>query len=116
MYLLVVLVSLLVLPPLLIVSVGIVAVSVTTTTATVAPLCKGDPFRWSHLGDYSIAVLVKEIQSVLAVIGIMIVTGGEIVLEIHLEVSMLCSALSQERVGNITLFGVVSHDLLFRRS
>jgi hypothetical protein len=51
----------------------------------------------------------------LAVLGVTVVTG-EIVLQIHLKVAMLCTVLAQESVRNVTLLGAVSDDLLFRGS
>jgi hypothetical protein len=37
-------------------------------------------------------------QSMLAVLGMMIVASGEIVLQIHLEVTVMCSTLMKEGV------------------
>jgi hypothetical protein len=37
-------------------------------------------------------------QSIMAVLGTTIVASGEIILQIHLEVTVLCSALPQEGI------------------
>ena len=55
-----------------------------------------------------IAVLVEEVQSLLAVLGVSVVPGGKVILQVHLQVSMLGAALSQESVGNVALFGVLT--------
>jgi hypothetical protein len=68
-----------------------------------------------HSYDHSFAVLVQKMQSLLAVPGITIVTGGEIVLQIHLEVTVLRSTL-KEGILDVSLLGIVSHKLLFRGS
>jgi hypothetical protein len=68
--------------------------SATSTTSSSAPLCKGGALRLGHFGNSSLAVLVQEVQSLLAVLGIMVVAGCEIILKIYLEVAMLISTLS----------------------
>ena len=42
-----------------------------------------------------LAVLIKEVQSLLAVLGVSVVPGGEVILQVHLQISMLCDALPQ---------------------
>jgi hypothetical protein len=49
-----------------------------------------------HFGNSSLAVLVQEAQSLLAVLGITVVAGGKIILKIHVEVAMLIPTLSKE--------------------
>jgi hypothetical protein len=96
------LVAFLILPVLFIVIAGVVAFSVTITaiadftTASANLLYKGGALILVHPVDYSFTVLVQDMQSLLAVLGIMIVSGGEIILHIHLEVAMLRYALPQE--------------------
>jgi hypothetical protein len=46
-----------------------------------------------HFGNSSLAVLVQEVQSLLEVIGITVVSGGKIIIKIHLEVAMLIPTL-----------------------
>jgi hypothetical protein len=55
-------------------------------------------------------------QILLAVLGKKIVSGGEVILQIHLEVAMLRSFLTKEGIGYVSLLGVVSHKLLFHGS
>jgi hypothetical protein len=94
--LLITLVTSLVLPVFLIKFV--VAFSVTTpsaaSTSSFAPLCRGGALRLGHFGNSSLAVLFQEVQSLLAVLGIKVVAGCEIILKIHLEVDMLIPTLS----------------------
>jgi hypothetical protein len=47
-----------------------------------------------HFGNISLAVLVQKVQLFLAVLGITVVAGFEIILKIHLEVAMLIPTLS----------------------
>ena len=54
-----------------------------------------------------LAVLVEEVQSLLAILGVSVVPSGEVILQVHLQVSMLGAALSQESVGKVALFGSV---------
>ena len=42
-----------------------------------------------------IVILVKEVQSLLAVLGVLVVPGGEVILQIHIQVSVLGAALYQ---------------------
>ena len=49
----------------------------------------------------------------MAVIVVSVVPGGEIILKVHLRVSMLIATLSQESVGKVALFGVLMCDYLF---
>ena len=53
-----------------------------------------------------LAVFVEEVHSLLAVLGVSVSLGGEVILQVHLQVSMLGAALSQESVGKGALFGV----------
>jgi hypothetical protein len=55
-------------------------------------------------------------QSLLVVLGIIIVSGGEVILQIHLEVAVLRSTLTKEGIGDVSLLGIVSHKLLLRSS
>jgi hypothetical protein len=55
-------------------------------------------------------------QRLLAVLRITIVSGGEVILQIHLEVSVLRSTLPKEGIGDVSLLGIVCHKLLFRDS
>ena len=60
-----------------------------------------------------LAVIVKEVQSMLAILGVSVVPGREVILQVHLQISMLGDALPQESVGNVALFGVLTCDCLF---
>ena len=60
-----------------------------------------------------LAVLVEEVQSLLAVLGVLAVPGGEVILQVHLHISVLGAALPQESVGKVALFGVLTCDYLF---
>jgi hypothetical protein len=71
---------------------------VSFTTASAIPLCKGGALRLGRPGDCSLTVLVQEIHSLLVVLGIAIVSGGYIVLQIHREFVMLSFALPQEGI------------------
>jgi hypothetical protein len=51
-----------------------------------------------HSCDQSFAILVQKMQSLLGVIGITIVAGGEKVLKIYLEVTVLRSTLTKEGI------------------
>jgi hypothetical protein len=53
-------------------------------------------------------------ESLLMVLGVPIVAGGEIILEINLKVAVLCAALSREGVRDVSLPGVLADGLLFR--
>jgi hypothetical protein len=53
-------------------------------------------------------------ESLLTVLGVVIVTDGEIILEINLKVSVLCATLSQEGMRNVALLSVLTDGLLFR--
>ena len=55
-------------------------------------------------------VLVEEVQSLLAVLGVLIVPGGEVILQVHFQISMLGAAQPQESVGKVALFGVLTCD------
>ena len=55
-----------------------------------------------------LAVLVEEVQSLLAVLGVLVVPGGEVILQVYLKISMFGAALPQESVGKIALFGVLT--------
>jgi hypothetical protein len=65
-------VTLLILPVLFIISVGVVAFSITilsSATASTTFLGKGGAFGLCHLGDHSIAILVQKMQHLLAILG-----------------------------------------------
>jgi hypothetical protein len=94
-------VTLLILPLLFIISAGVVAFSIAIlalATASTAFLGKGGAFGMCHLGDHSLAILVQQMQRLLAIIGIVIVFCGKVIMKIHFEISMLYSALSQESI------------------
>ena len=57
-----------------------------------------------------LAVLVKEVQSLLAVLGLSVVPGDEVILQVHLQISMLGASLPQEIVEKLALFGVLTCD------
>ena len=60
-----------------------------------------------------LAVLFKEVQIILAVLGVSIVTSREVILQVHLQIFMLGAALPQESVGKETLFCLLTCDSLF---
>jgi hypothetical protein len=104
-------VTLLILPVLFIIIVGVMAFSITTVasaTASTSFLGKGGAFRLCHLGDHSLAILVQHLQR--------IVYCGKVILKIHFEIPMLYSALSQESIRDVPFLGIVSHKFLFRHS
>jgi hypothetical protein len=49
-----------------------------------------------HFCDHSLAILIQEMQGLLTILGVAIVTRSEIVLQIHLEVTVLLSTLMKE--------------------
>jgi hypothetical protein len=97
---LVALVEFLVLPVIFVIHTGIIpfsisiAASVTTTSTTL--LSKGGTLRICHSCDHSFDKLVQKMQSLLGGLGITIVSGGEIILQIHLEITVLRSTLTKE--------------------
>jgi hypothetical protein len=112
-------VTLLILPVIFIISAGLMAFSITimtSTTASNASLGKGGAFGVCHLGDHILAILVQQMQCLLAIIGIAIVSYGKVILKIHFEISMLYSALSQESIRDIPFLSIVSHKFLFHHS
>jgi hypothetical protein len=96
------LVAFLILPVLFVICIGVVAFSITiaasTTTALTTLLYEEGALRLCHSCDHSFVILVQKMQSLLAVIGIMIVSGGEVILKIHLEVTVLRSTLTKEGI------------------
>jgi hypothetical protein len=107
-------VTLLILPVLFIKSAGDMAFSITivaSATASTAFLGKGGAFGLCHLGDHSLAILVQQMQRLLAILGISIVSCGKVIRKIHFEIAMLYSALSQE-----IILDVPSNKFLFRHS
>ena len=58
-------------------------------------------------------IIVEEIQSLLAVLGVSVSLSGEVILQVHLQISMLGAHLPQESVGKVALFGVLTCDCLF---
>ena len=42
-----------------------------------------------------LAILVEEVQSLLAVLGVLVVPGGEVILQVHFQIYMLGTALPQ---------------------
>ena len=65
-----------------------------------------------HLQNF-IAILVKEVQDLLEVFGVLVVPSGEVILQVHFKISMLGAALPQEILGKVALFGVLTCDYLF---
>ena len=57
-----------------------------------------------------IAVLVEDVNSLLAVLRVLVVPGGKVILQVHFKISMLGTALPQESVGKVALFGVLICD------
>jgi hypothetical protein len=51
-----------------------------------------------HFCDHSFAILIQKMQGLLTILGIAIVTCSEIVLQIHLEVTMMRSTLVKEGI------------------
>jgi hypothetical protein len=83
--------------PVFLIKIGVaffVTTSSATSTSSSAPLCKGGALRLGQFGNSILAVLVHEVQSLLAILGITVVAGCEIILKIHLEVAMLIPTLS----------------------
>jgi hypothetical protein len=112
-------VILLILPVLFIISAGVMAFSITivaSTTASTAFLGKGGAFGLCHFGDHSIAIIVQQMQRLMRILGIAIVSCGKVILKIHFEISMLYSALLQESIRDLPFLGIVSHKFLFRHS
>jgi hypothetical protein len=104
-------VKLFILPVLFIISAGVMAFSITivaSATASAAFLGKGGAFGLCHLGDHSLAILVQQMQRLLAILGIAIVSCGKVILKIRFEISMLFSALSQESIRDVPFLGIVS--------
>ena len=67
--------------------------------STSTTLCEGGSLGLGRLGDYSFTVFVKEVESLLMVLGVAIgFTLGEIVLQIDFESGMLSAALSKKDV------------------
>ena len=60
-----------------------------------------------------IDVLVEEVQSLLEVLGVSVVPGREVILQVHLQISILGASLTQESVGKVALFCVLTCDCLF---
>jgi hypothetical protein len=89
-------------PVLFVIGNGIIAFSTTIAasiiTASTTLLCVGSALRPCHSCDHSFAIIVQKMQSLLAVLGITILSGGEIVLQIHLEVTVLRSTLTKEGI------------------
>jgi hypothetical protein len=99
---LVALVAFRVLPVLFVLGTGIMAFSIaiaaSVTATSTALLCEGGALRMCHCCDHSFAILVQKMQSLLAFLGITIVSGGEIVLQIQLEVTVLRSTVTKEGI------------------
>ena len=57
-----------------------------------------------------IDVLVKEVQSLLAVLRVLVVTGSEVILQINFQISMLRTALPQKSAGKVAFFVVLGCD------
>jgi hypothetical protein len=96
-----------------------VAFSITivdSATASTAFLGKGGAFGLCHLGDHSLAILVQQMQHLLAILGIAIVSCGKVILKILFDISMLYSALLQESIRDVPFLGIISHKFLFCHS
>ena len=57
-----------------------------------------------------LAVLVEGVQSLLEVLGVLVVPGSEVILQVYLHISMLGAAMPQESLGEVALFGVLTCD------
>ena len=57
-----------------------------------------------------LAILVKEVQSLLEVLGVSVVPGSEVILQVHIQISILGAALPQKSVGKLVLFGLLTCD------
>ena len=68
----------------------------------------------SRFGHNCLGVFVQEMEGLLTVLGVAIVACGEIILEIHLQIPVLGTTLSQEGIRDVTLLGVLTDGLLFR--
>ena len=95
-----------------------VAPSVYVVPASSASVSSTAFHKWRSFGlscplHNCLYVLVEEVQSLLAVIGVLFVPGREVILQVHLQISMLGAALPQECVGKVALFGVLTCDCLF---
>ena len=55
-------------------------------------------------------MFVVEVHSLLAFLGVSVVPGGEVILQVHFQISMLGAALPQESVGKVVLFGVLTFE------
>ena len=53
-------------------------------------------------------VLVGEVQGLLSVLGVSVVSGGEVILQVHFYISMLGAVLPQKSVGKVAIFGVLT--------
>jgi hypothetical protein len=69
-----------------------------------------------HFCNHSFPIIIQKMQRLLTIIGIPIVTCSEIVLQIHLEVTVLCSTLAKEGICDVSLFSIVSYKFLFHWS
>jgi hypothetical protein len=77
------LVALLFLPVLFVIGPGIMAFSIKITasnTALTTLMCEGGALRLCDSCDHSFDILVEKMQSLLTVLGINIVSGGEVIL------------------------------------
>ena len=87
-------------------SASVVPASSPSVASTALRECRS--FRLRRPLHNCLYVLVKEVQSLLAVLGLLVFPSGEVILQVHLQFSMLVAALSQESVGNVALFGVLA--------
>ena len=92
-------------------SVSVIPASSASVSSTTLHKCRSLGLH-RPLHNY-IAVFVEEAQSLVAVLGVSVVPGGEVILQVHLHISMLGSALPQESVGKVTLCGVLTCDYMF---
>ena len=89
-------------------SASVVPASSASVSSTALHKCRSFGLR-RPLHNY-LAVLVEEVQSMLEVLGVSVVPGGEVILQVHLQISMLGATLPQKSVGKVALFGVLVCD------
>ena len=92
-------------------STSVVPASSASVSSTALHKCRSFVLR--RLLHNCLDLLVEEMQSLLAVLGVSVVPGREVILQVHLQISMLGAALPQESVRKVALFGVLTCDCLF---
>ena len=86
------------------------AVPASSASMSSTALHKCRSFGPRHPLHNCLAILVEEMQSLLAVLGVSIVPGGQFILQVHLQISMLGADLPQESVGKVALFVILTCD------